>query len=248
MTGQHWRNGFNSAGSNLSGNRRVSDPCADIVAVYGSTEAEPIAKISRGEISQADRDQMVEGRGLLAGYPDPDIRIYLVHEGANPGTPTLSPGEFAAAQTPPGQPGQILVSGPHVQPGYLNGVGDAETKWNIAGTAWHRTGDSGQLDSQGRLWLLGRSSQRIQDARGKLYPFQVECAAHQHPGVERSALIAHRGERWLVVEVQSGQPRPDLAATLAWAGLHRIHFVRRLPVDSRHNAKVDYPALRKMLN
>lgn len=223
-------------------------PKADIVAVYGSTEAEPIAKISRREISQADRDQMAEGRGLLAGYPDPAIRICLVQEGANPGTTSLSPSEFAAAQTPPGQPGQIVVSGPHVQPGYLNGVGDAETKWNIEGTAWHRTGDSGQLDSQGRLWLLGRSSERIQDARGTLYPFQVECAAHQHSGVERSALIAHRGERWLVVEVQAGQPRPNLIAALAWAALDRIHYVRRIPVDSRHNAKVDYPALRKMLD
>ena len=34
---------------------------------------------------------------------------------------------------------------------------------------------------------------------------------------------------------------------LAWARLADVLAVRRIPVDRRHNAKVDYPALRRML-
>ena len=35
---------------------------------------------------------------------------------------------------------------------------------------------------------------------------------------------------------------------LAWAGLDEIRFVRRIPVDRRHNAKVDYVALARLVD
>jgi hypothetical protein len=34
---------------------------------------------------------------------------------------------------------------------------------------------------------------------------------------------------------------------LAWAHLAGVQIVDRVPVDTRHNAKVDYPALRELL-
>jgi hypothetical protein len=39
----------------------------------------------------------------------------------------------------------------------------------------------------------------------------------------------------------------ELAQALAWAAIDEIVTLRHLPVDKRHNAKVDYPALRKEL-
>jgi acyl-CoA synthetase (AMP-forming)/AMP-acid ligase II len=143
-------------------------------------------------------------------------------------------------------PGEIVVAGDHVLPGYLNGQGDAETKFRVDGRVWHRTGDAGRLDARGRVWLLGRCVARIDDARGTLYPFGAECAATATPGVARAALVAINGHRVLVVEPAPLSPAPDLKQMkerLAWAAIDDV-WSMPIPVDGRHNAKVDYPALR----
>ena len=135
-------------------------------------------------------------------------------------------------------------------PGYLHGQGDEETKFEVEGTRWHRTGDAGYLDRTGRLWLVGRCAARIEDANGLLYPFTVECAAMHYPAVHRAAMISHAGQRQLVVEPVTGE-HPDLDAlnrVLAWARLDRIAAMARIPVDKRHNAKIDYPALARRLS
>jgi hypothetical protein len=38
-----------------------------------------------------------------------------------------------------------------------------------------------------------------------------------------------------------------LREQLQWAGLDRIVLLDAIPVDARHNAKIDYPALRREL-
>ena len=220
-------------------------PQAEIMAVYGSTEAEPIAQFKHADLAEADRETMRGGGGLLAGWPDPAIRVRILGERDDPARREMSEAELDAVCLPAGRPGQIIVSGPHVQPGYWNGVGDAGTKLQAEGTIWHQTGDAGYLDARGRLWLLGRQGARIQDARGTLYPFQVECAASGHPAVRRAALVGHQGRRWLAVEPRRGVDLPDLRASLAWAGIDGVRLLR-LPVDRRHNAKIDYAALQKL--
>jgi hypothetical protein len=39
-----------------------------------------------------------------------------------------------------------------------------------------------------------------------------------------------------------------LKEKLLWAALDEIRIYPRLPVDRRHNAKIDYPALRRLLD
>jgi olefin beta-lactone synthetase len=225
-------------------------PTAEIVAVYGSTEAEPIAHIAHAEMSSADEAAMAAGHGLLAGAPVPAIQLRVLPD--RWGTP-LGPytaAELYARCVPPGQRGEIVVRGPHVLPGYLHGQGDAETKFRVDGAVWHRTGDAGYLDARGRLWLLGRCSARIDDAHGTLYPFAVECAASAQPNVRRVAMVQLAGRRALAVEPLDHTRPLDLArlrAEVAWAGIEEIVPLRHIPVDRRHNAKVDYPALRRML-
>jgi acyl-CoA synthetase (AMP-forming)/AMP-acid ligase II len=220
-------------------------PGARVVAVYGSTEAEPIAEIAYAEMSAEDLAAMVAGKGLLAGRPVPEIRARVLRD--QWGTPlgSLDGAAFAALERPPGQAGEIVVSGDHVLKGYLDGRGDEETKFRVDGEVWHRTGDAGYLDGAGRLWLLGRCSARIADGAGELFPFAVECAAMQVPGVRRAALAALGGRRLLAVEGEAAVA--DLQRALAWAGLERILPVPAVPMDRRHNAKVDYPRLRRML-
>jgi acyl-CoA synthetase (AMP-forming)/AMP-acid ligase II len=223
-------------------------PESAIVAVYGSTEAEPIAEIDRREIGQADRQAMQRGAGLLAGRPTPSIRLRVLPD--RWGTPIgpWSPADLERESLGRDAVGEIVVAGDHVLSGYLDGVGDEETKIRVGDRVWHRTGDAGYMDGRGCLWLLGRCSARVRDTDGELYPFAVECAASEIPGVRRSAFLQREGQRTLVVEWDDGVQgnTQDVLARLSWARIARVH-VARIPVDKRHNAKVDYPALRKLM-
>lgn len=241
--------------------RAATGPAAEIVAVYGSTEAEPMAELPEREITAADLAAMRAGRGLLAGRSVPSVQLRIIADRWGTPLETLTPGEFDARVCPPGTPGEVVVCGKHVLSGYLHGRGNEETKFRVGAggdspsQVWHRTGDAGTFDDVGRLWLLGRCAARVQDQHGTVYPFGVECAAlTAAPFVRRCAFLAVCGERWLVVEPrepsrQSVTPEKleDLRHELGWAWLARVYPVRRIPVDRRHQAKVDYPALRKLL-
>ncbi len=219
------------------------------VAVYGSTEAEPIAHVAHDEISPTDFNAMRAGHGLLVGHPVPEIELRILPDRWGRPLGPWTRDAFARECLPAGVVGEIVVSGKHVLPGYLGGRGDAETKFSVDGQRWHRTGDAGRLDAQGRLWLLGRCAARIEDARGVLYPFAVECAAQEIDGVRRAALLAVASERWLAVEPVPGGhfDAGRLSEVARVAAIDRIETVDIIPVDARHNAKVDYPALRRLL-
>jgi acyl-CoA synthetase (AMP-forming)/AMP-acid ligase II len=225
-------------------------PNAEVIALYGSTEAEPIAHVSRREVTAGDLKAMLGGKGLLAGVPVEEIRLRILRDQWGQPVGPYSAAAFAEACCPPDGAGEIVVHGGHVLPGYLRGEGDEETKFRVDGAVWHRTGDAGYLDVQARLWLLGRCVARIHDAHGDLYPFAAETAVYQDPRVRRVALVAHRGQRVLAVEFYERHNAADLEAVraaLAWTHLDEVRPCQRIPVDKRHNAKIDYPALHKLL-
>ena len=202
-------------------------PQADPTAIYGSTEAEPVAHIPLSAISTEDRLHMNSGGGLLAGRPVDAVSLRLDDSDC-----------------------EIIVTGKHVLTGYLGGVGDVETKINDGERIWHRTGDAGYLDEQNRLWLLGRVSARVRDERGELWPFAIECAARQCSWIKRSALVLLADKRVLAVEAHTTPSQADMSLlqnSLADFALDEIRLVDAIPVDRRHNAKVDYPALKRLL-
>lgn len=229
---------------------RAAAPRARLVAVYGSTEAEPIACVDWDEVTPADVQAMESGAGLLAGRPVAAIDLRILHDRAGSRVGPLSQSELDEQTVPAGDVGEIVVSGGHVLAGYLGGVGDADTKIRVDSAVWHRTGDAGYLDVSGRLWLLGRCSARVVDSHGSVYPFAAECAALTTTGVRRSALVSLRGRRVLVVELErtAGDVRAALLARLAWAFIADVVVVASLPVDRRHNAKIDYPALKALVD
>jgi acyl-CoA synthetase (AMP-forming)/AMP-acid ligase II len=223
---------------------------ARIVAVYGSTEAEPIAEIDICQISAADRAAMQVGAGLLAGVPAPSVQLGVLPDRWGLPLGPWEAGVIEREMLPARAIGEIVVRGQHVLTGYLNGHGNEETKITAGDAIWHRTGDAGYLDETGRLWLLGRCEAKVLDSDGVIYPFAVECAASEIAGVRRTAFVLHNGRRVLVVELEEAAPAgvgEALMARLEWARLSEVLLVRTIPVDKRHNAKVDYPALRKLL-
>lgn len=229
---------------------RAALPHGRVIVVYGSTEAEPIAHLDWDDVQPADLDAMYAGKGLLVGTPVHPIEVRIVRNQWGLSIPPMNAREFAELASPPGRGGEIVVCGAHVLAGYLNGVGDEETKFRVEDEVWHRTGDVGYLDSQARLWLLGRAGAVIRDERGTIYPFAAECAASRLAWIERSALARRNGQRLLAVQLGPEAPEDaerQVKEDLAWAELDRVVPLPRIPVDRRHNAKVDYPALEKEL-
>lgn len=192
-------------------------PRADVVSVYGSTEAEPIAHQHVRDISAADWQAMRSGGGLLAGCPIAAIALKILDD-------------------------EIVVTGDHVNKGYLDPAHDHSTKLRLDGGIWHRTSDAGRLDEWGRLWLLGRLDGRA----GNLFPFGIEAAARFWPNVRGAALTAIDGKAVLAV---AGDPASrDLWQRQAdHIGDVRVVPVKSIPLDRRHRSKVDYLALRKLL-
>lgn len=226
-------------------------PDAIIHSVYGSTEAEPIAHLSAGEYVGETLGNTRRGGGLCTGKPTPGIHLKIIRNHSGQPLPSLTAAELKTISQARGQAGEIIVSGDHVLPGYLDALGDAETKIHVDGAVWHRTGDAGWIDPAGRVWLLGRASERLPpfpspeilpgDALD--YPFAIECALRvAFPGV-RTAALTHNSKRCLVIETES----TDLRAAANALGMQEIIRVGKIPLDRRHNAKTDYPALRILL-
>lgn len=191
-------------------------PNADIVSVYGSTEAEPISHQHWSDTSAEDQRLMREGGGLLAGTPIPEIQVAILDD-------------------------EIVVTGDHVNKGYLDSADDTSTKLQRDGTIWHRTGDAGRFDDQGRLWLLGRHGSKA----GGLYPFTVEVAVQSWPGVKLAALVPGSDPPLLAIEGDATQMSEwnHLAKSL---GDLTVTHVASIPLDRRHRSKIDYAELARL--
>ena len=228
---------------------RAIAPNARIVAAYGSTEAEPIALLDAHDVTPADHAAMRRGAGLLAGVEccPGTVAIVATERGAVTG-PFPHDDDVECRALAPNAVGEIVVCGPHVVEHYLDRGADATTKIRAGARIWHRTGDLGYRDARGRLWLVGRAAGRIDDARGTLEPLRVECALSYLPAIARSALAAADGARVLVVETLAGHAIDERAvrAAIGFAQIDRV-VSAPVPVDPRHNAKVDYAALQRLV-
>jgi olefin beta-lactone synthetase len=222
---------------------------------YGATEALPVSSISLDEVLGETWALTEQGRGSCVGslFPGVEARILPLHEG-----PIASLQQTPALPT--GEIGEIVVRGPSITRAYDRlPVSTARAKIPAedpadAQAVWHRMGDLGYLDKQGRLWFCGRVAERVETAKGVFYTDCVEAVFNQHPRVARTALIglgqAPAQKPALVVEPLPGHfpsnriEREKFSAelrALAIAGtpeLEQIFFRKTLPVDVRHNAKI----------
>jgi acyl-CoA synthetase (AMP-forming)/AMP-acid ligase II len=193
-------------------------PDGEVYVVYGSTEAEPIAAAGGAELV-ALRPLTGKGFGVCVGKPigGANLRIFG---------------------------GEVAVSGPHVNHG-----------------GWHHTGDTGYVDDRGRLWLTGRVTRTVRRAGKRLEPLRVEPIVDGLPFVERSALLGvpdrKLGERAVLVVAaerrglvtrafRSRAWRAEIGRACRSVGVEvdEIRFTRRIPLDRRHRAKIQYDRVR----
>jgi long-chain acyl-CoA synthetase len=87
---------------------------------------------------------------------------------------------------------EILLSGP----GFLDAYYEPWCpRARIMPDGWFRTGDIGEVDADGCLFLRGRTKDVISVLGAKLFPQEVEAILMEHPGVAAACVFARRDAR-----------------------------------------------------
>jgi acyl-CoA synthetase (AMP-forming)/AMP-acid ligase II len=235
------------------GLRRLLPPGGEVHVPYGATEALPVSDVTASELERLRAEVEGGAAGSCVGRPAPGIELALIRITDEP-IAAWDEGLRAA----PGEAGEVCVKGAAVTREYLaDSNATRGAKISDGAGVWHRMGDVGRLDDEGRLWFLGRKSQRVETERGTLFPVPLENLFDATPGVARSALVGvgPRGKEraHLVVEPAPRVDRSELLPRLrARAGERKVAaavegflFHRRFPVDARHNAKIHREELKR---
>lgn len=228
---------------------RVVPERASVFTPYGATECLPITMPSAKVLLAGPLEETKAGRGTCVGGALGRTEVRVIRITDEP-IPELEDAE----QLPPGEIGELIVSGPVTTRSYFRRpVDDERSKIRDGARVWHRMGDVGWIGEQGDVWFCGRKSHRVETTAGPMYTECVEAIFNQHPGVRRSALVglgARPSQRpVIIVELEEGARRTDrasLARELLARGrrspltssIDRVLFHDGFPVDPRHNAKI----------
>jgi long-chain acyl-CoA synthetase len=203
---------------------------APIYEGYGQTEAGPVLTFNpaRG----------VRKPGSV-GVPAASTEIGIVD--VEHGTRALGPGER----------GEIRARGPQLMRGYRNLP--AETAEALR-DGWLHTGDIGELDADGYLYVRDRKKDMVIVGGYNVYPREVDEVLMAHPAVQEAAAVgapdAYRGEvvRAYVVLREGAGATPEALREHCAANLARykvpasIELVAALPKTGV--GKIDRKALR----
>lgn len=242
---------------------RNAFPNANAKIVYGSTEAEPISDLSIDEYLAETQDGYLVGHIasqidlLISNVDDSDLNQKV----DNP----ITESDLLNHACQTYEVGEILVSGHHVLKQYIdNPEANTENKIprsNVDATksVWHRTGDCGYLDSQGRLWLSGRTKDVMHINGHMVQPYPIEQALDSIENVHRAAVISDAKKVYVFIEKHGINDKVDEALNecirlianeyFVSTGLTEVQIItlHKMPVDGRHNSKIDRPALRNTL-
>lgn len=236
----------------------------EIHTPYGATEALPVSTISRAEVLGETWSRTEAGQGTCIGLPFPEMEVAVIPVTDDP-IETWDPAERLGE----GQIGEICVTGPVVTESYHQrpeATTLAKIREGSPDRIWHRMGDLGYLDPQGRLWFCGRKAERVELPGGRtLFTDCCEAPFNKHPRVFRTALVR-------VEEAEGPVPvlfvQPE-ASSFPRTAAERNRFIEELrslgrendstrlikrfvfredfPVDVRHNAKIHRLTLRRSL-
>jgi acyl-CoA synthetase (AMP-forming)/AMP-acid ligase II len=225
-------------------------PNGKLHSPYGATEALPVASIASDEVPL----ESVAGACVGRSVPELEVRIIAISD--EPIAQISEARELGAREI-----GEIIVRGPVVTREY-----DAMPAATIAAkvvdpsadpsgerdSRWHRMGDCGYRDAEGRLWFCGRKAERVETKSGTLHTEPCEQVIRQHHRVHRCALIGlgPRGDQRPAIVVETDER--DIAKLEAFArelravacrhastaAIDTFYFRPRFPVDVRHNAKI----------
>ncbi|MSU66410.1 MAG: peptide synthase [Opitutus sp.] len=250
---------------------RVFLPGGLLHSPYGATEALPVATVSAAEIDPSSV------RGACVGRPLPEIEVKIIVTTDAPIAVLAD-----ARELPRGEIGEIIVRGPVVTKTYdalpaatqlakiqvtsarvqepgprtpalvTSPLSPVTSGAANAAPVWHRMGDCGYLDADGRIWFCGRKAERVETAAGTMHTEPCEQVFRRHGRVGRCALIglgeAGRQRPAVVVEAKPATSADARAFARALrslalehphtAGIKLFYFHPKFSVDVRHNAKI----------
>ena len=93
----------------------------------------------------------------------------------------------------PNQPGEIVVRGNLVTPGYYH---DESATQKVRAFNWHHTGDIGQMDEDGYLYIVDRKNDMIISGGFNIYPGEIEQVLLSLPEIQDCAVIGIPDEKW----------------------------------------------------
>jgi acyl-CoA synthetase (AMP-forming)/AMP-acid ligase II/pimeloyl-ACP methyl ester carboxylesterase len=232
---------------------KALNPEVEVITPYGATEALPVSVIGSKELLTETREHSRNGGGVCVGRPidGVDIAIISITEDAvTEWSETL--------RLAPGQIGEITVKGPMVTTAYYKRQEQnrlAKIKDPDDGGTWHRMGDVGYFDDQGRLWMCGRKGHRVETADEIFFSLPCEAIFNNYTDVFRSALVGVKKsgatEPVIIIELEQGHPYRGTHLESLTAALQKV--ARRydhtrsiqtilyhpgFPMDVRHNAKI----------
>jgi acyl-CoA synthetase (AMP-forming)/AMP-acid ligase II len=228
----------------------ILEPDCKVLTPYGATEALPVTSIERQEIVNDTWAQSEKGEGTCVGRPVAGAEIKIIRISEEPILNWQDDLEISKGQT-----GEIVVRAPWVTKTYFN-LEDVTRLAKIPDgeTFWHRMGDVGKWDEQGRLWFCGRKSHRVVTGSETLFTIPCEALFNQHPDVRRSALVGKGSgsnrEPVIIIEPENmdrvAKDREAFVKELLAIGaasphtrsIKKILFHSDFPVDVRHNAKI----------
>jgi acetyl-CoA synthetase/medium-chain acyl-CoA synthetase len=116
----------------------------------------------------------LEVRPGSMGKPSPGCDVHIIDETAN--------------ECPPGEPGDIALSGriPALFKEYWGQPEETEATFK---NSYYLTGDRGIWDEDGYIWFMSRADDVILSAGYRIGPFEVESALIEHPAVTESAVV-----------------------------------------------------------
>lgn len=144
---------------------------------YGMTEVGP-------NLTSLHQRDAIRKKGSI-GRPNFYVEIKIVDE----------KGERVA----PNQPGELLLRGPMVTPGYWQN--EAATHAAFGGVlsgaeAWFYTGDMVRQDEEGYIYVVDRIKNMFISGGENVYPAEVERVLVTHPGVAEAAVIGIPDAKW----------------------------------------------------
>jgi acyl-CoA synthetase (AMP-forming)/AMP-acid ligase II len=161
---------------------RTLFPGAHVVRQFGQTECKRISIMPPGG----------EDRPGAVGLPLPGTAVSIL--------------DAQGRELPTGQIGEIVVSGPHVMPGYWR-VSELTARTfrrdERTGALRLHTGDYGRLDRDGYLYFEGRRDDMFKRKGIRMSTLEIEAAAMDIPGVRAAAAIPPTEQRDLTLYVET---------------------------------------------
>jgi acyl-coenzyme A synthetase/AMP-(fatty) acid ligase len=211
-------------------------PLAELHTPYGMTEALPVA-----DVSLTDLIRIGTGHGVCVGKPVNGCDVRIDQETS-----------------------ELLVSAPWMSAGYDSlwlTQHNARPVLNVDShtVTWHRTGDVGHIDHEGNVWIEGRLVHVIHTPRGPIAPVPLEIAVEALPNVVRVAAVGvgpvDVQQIVIVVETTNSSDGPAddhlthaVRTALAPLMIASVWETKKLPVDIRHNSKIDRTAVSKQMS